>query len=84
MRLRSKDELESRKRWEQFIANRNLVGGHLIGNERLTDDLHSLVEWNAIPRYLLIDRNGKIVNDNATPPGDPGTARAIEALLDAR
>jgi thiol-disulfide isomerase/thioredoxin len=77
----SRDRLESRNRWKQFIFNRGIIGSHLIANERLTEDLRAIVRSNEIPRYFVVDKKGKIVNDNASPPGDPNTVSIIKAFL---
>ena len=36
----------------------------------LDKDLRSLIQWTAIPRYLIIDKAGKIVNSNAPSPSN--------------
>ena len=36
---------------------------------------------NAIPRYMLIDKNGKVINDDAPRPGDKEIRGFLEGLL---
>ena len=35
-----------------------------------------------IPRFILLDREGKIVNANAPRPSDPKTSQLFEQLLE--
>ena len=36
---------------------------------------------NAIPRYMLIDKNGKVINDDAPRPSDKDIRRILDRLL---
>jgi hypothetical protein len=37
---------------------------------------------NAIPRYMLIDKNGKVIDDNAPRPSDKEIRGVLDVLLD--
>ena len=52
-----------------MIKYYNLDGYHIRANEKLTKDLTEIIGGRyGIPRYLLIDENGNIVNKMAEPP----------------
>ena len=70
------DKGEADKKWRDMIKYYKLPGLHVRTNKQLSEDLFRLLGKGgelAIPRYLLIDKNGTIVNDNAERPSD--TAR---------
>jgi hypothetical protein len=37
---------------------------------------------NTIPRYMLIDKNGKVIDDNAPRPSDKEIRGVLDGLLD--
>jgi len=69
------DNDQADKRWKELIKYYKLPGLHARTNKLLYKDLFRLLAENhelAIPRYLLIDKNGTIVNNNAERPSDTG------------
>ncbi|HYC85105.1 MAG TPA: redoxin family protein [Chryseosolibacter sp.] len=64
----SRDRPEHAKRWERFIHERKLSGYHLIPNEKLVEDLRKRIGWEAIPRYVLTNKRGELVNTDAPSP----------------
>ena len=56
------------KRWKEMIKYYNLKGNHIRASEELKHDFREIHGFTGIPRYLLIDENGKIVVDNASRP----------------
>ncbi|MCC6287194.1 MAG: TlpA family protein disulfide reductase [Chitinophagaceae bacterium] len=59
--------------WKELIKYFDLRGNHIKANERLTRDL-SRIFWNgkgyALPLYVIIDAEGKIVEADALAPAD--------------
>lgn len=73
------DKDEADDDWKNMIKYYNLSGIHLRASEQLSKDLNHNLGKNdifGIPRYLLVDKNGKIVNDNAERPSDTGKLRS--------
>lgn len=63
------DKEERAKQWEDMIKYYNLEGYHIRANEKLTKELTEIIGGRyGIPRYLLIDENGNVVNKMAEPP----------------
>ena len=65
-----KDEQDST--WRNVICKYDLSGNHFRANKALQDDLTILV-WGAkdaysIPRYLLFDKDKKLIEDNVPAP----------------
>lgn len=63
-------------RWRKMINSFNLSGYHVRANKKFRNDLRSLFNQNGlltIPWYLIIDKNGKIINKNA-----PSASQLIE------
>lgn len=70
---------QNKKAWEQMVKKDELKGIqlHAAGDDTFMTDYII----NGIPRFILLDREGKIVNCNATRPSDPKTAETFDALL---
>ena len=71
------DKEKDRAIWKSLVSERGLEGYNLIANELLINDIKTEIYKNnniSIPRYILIDPKGNIVNDNLPRPSN------IEAL----
>ena len=66
----SKDRDREDQRWKDMIKYYHLTGNHVRANKEFTDDLRKIMGRFGIPRYLIIDENGKIINDNAKRPSE--------------
>ncbi|MCD2258345.1 TlpA family protein disulfide reductase [Psychroserpens luteolus] len=71
----SLDQPEAKDKWIELIKYYDLSGYHHLANREFFIDFeknHSAVKNGiAIPQYLLIDSNGKIITNTAPRPGDP-------------
>lgn len=56
------------KQWLDMIKYYDLIGFHHRANSKLKADLDSVLNMNGIPHYAFIDKNGKIINSNASRP----------------
>ncbi len=57
--------------WKEMIKFYDLEGQHIMANEKLVADIINRFGNNgsfAYPRYLLIDENGKVVNEQTSYP----------------
>ncbi|MDE5610426.1 MAG: TlpA family protein disulfide reductase [Odoribacter sp.] len=64
--------------WEKVVREEKLKGIHLIADE--DDTFMSAYMVSAIPHFILIDPEGKIVNNNMSRPSDPKTVEAFDKL----
>ena len=64
--------------WEKMVKEDKLGGIQLIfGKDRSFMDAYRIT---GIPRFILLDREGKIVSANMTRPSNPETAKTLKAL----
>lgn len=58
------------QKWQDFLQKEQLVGEHyLLSGGRLANEVNSRFQVSGIPRYILIDKEGKVANANAPRPG---------------
>ncbi|GAB3923239.1 TlpA family protein disulfide reductase [Mucilaginibacter myungsuensis] len=73
------------KKWKTMVKELGIDGGE---NLLLTNnDYKALCEKfqiSGIPRYLLVDKGGRVFNENAQRPSESGLMEDIEKLLAAR
>lgn len=68
---------QNEKNWKKKIEELNLHGNQWFnkGNE-----ISNFLNINAIPRFLLYDKEGKLMNIDATRPSNPQTKEMLEQL----
>ena len=67
--------------WRNGVQGLELVGYHHYPNDNQRMLINNEFAVNSIPRYMLIDKQGKIVDANAKRPSTEGQLQEIEALL---
>ena len=88
----SKDELKdivflyissdkSEKAWRNAIEKYDIQGTHVWSPNNIENSAGRYFQVYSIPRYMLIDKNGNIVNPNANRPSMPGIKEEILNLL---
>ncbi len=65
----SVDKDSYHEKWKDFIKVYNLTGYHIRANKNLNKDISIITGTNAIPWYLIVDKNGIIVEKHAYRPG---------------
>lgn len=77
----SLDKPEKREKWKQDIKYFDLSGLHLLASQEFFVDFeknHSMHEgYVAIPQYLIIDKEGNLVTNNAPRPSQIEELRAF-------
>ncbi len=66
--------------WRNIIKSKDLKGLHILslGWKSEVADKYNI---SSIPRYFLIDKNGRIANQNAPRPSDEGIITEIDRVL---
>jgi len=78
------DRESSKQQWKEMISFYDLKGTHLLANEKLVKDLSDLFGSKgeiAIPWYMLVDKNGKIIIKHAKFPSEmPALEKQLKDL----
>lgn len=69
------------KAWKAMIAQLDIKGEHYLLNNSEYAALAEKFQISGIPRYILVDRNGRVFSDNAKRPSDDMLKPEIDALL---
>jgi thiol-disulfide isomerase/thioredoxin len=75
----STDGMEKKEIWKGFLKRKGWDGIELICE--YTESLMKYYKVEGIPRFMIFDKNGKIVTVNAPRPSDPGFKSLIETTL---
>jgi len=67
--------------WKNAIQQLQLGGEHALSPGGWSSPAAHYFHLNSIPRYLLIDKKGSLVNPNTSRPSEAGTLQAILELL---
>ena len=64
---------KAKTKWQKMVAKKNLTGSQLFAGK----DLEFMKDYqvSSIPRFILIDPKGNIVNSNAPRPSDPSLTK---------
>lgn len=67
-----------RDKWKEMVQSGDLTGVQLyLGPQSGFQKAYNI---EAIPRFILLDRNGVIISNDMTRPSDPATAETLNAL----
>lgn len=66
--------------WKEMIAQENLGGIQLFSDNAWKSDFITGYEINSIPRFILIDPAGNVVNADAPRPSSPKLRTLFDAL----
>ena len=66
------------KKWRDFVKSKNMSGVQLWAGQDIS--FQQAYQINSIPRFLLIDPEGKIVNANAPRPSEPRLKQLFTSL----
>lgn len=66
------------KKWRDFVKDRNMSGVQLWSGQDFS--FQQAYQINGIPRFILIDPNGNIVDANAPRPSDPALKGLFNSL----
>jgi len=69
------------EKWKKFVTEKQLGGVQLFADKDWNSDFMKSYSINSIPRFILIDPTGKIVNADAARPSSPKLSEQLDALL---
>ncbi len=68
--------------WKKALNSLQLEGEHALSPGGWNSYVAKYYQINSIPRYLLIDKKGNVVDQNAKRPGEEGTLQDILNLIE--
>jgi thiol-disulfide isomerase/thioredoxin len=68
--------------WRKAVKDIGMEGFQAISPANWSDGAGNFFYVNSIPRYMLIDKTGKVVDDNAKRPSDPSVFQDILNLIE--
>ena len=77
----SVDKKEVKATWKQMVADKQLGGLQLFADKSFDSAFMDAYAVNSIPRFILIDPEGKIVNPEAPRPSFDKTRALLDGLL---
>lgn len=77
----SVDVAKDHEKWQKFVTNKELGGVQLFADKDWNSEFIKAFGINSIPRFLLIDPTGKIVNADAPRPSSEELHELLDSLL---
>lgn len=74
----SYDKAADHEKWKNYVIENSLTGIQLIADESMRSTYNKTFNIDLIPRFILLDPEGKIVSGNAPRPSSP----KLKELLD--
>ena len=76
------DSKNDYNKWKKMVAEKNIGGIHLYDDEGLSSDFMKAFSVSLIPRFMMIDAQGKIITANAPRPSSKEVRKFIDGYLD--
>lgn len=77
----SLDKPKDAQKWKDFVTKEQLKGIQLMADKDFSSDVAKNYDVNAIPRFLLFDTKGNIINADALRPSNPELRAQLDKLL---
>jgi thiol-disulfide isomerase/thioredoxin len=75
------DEVKNHDKWKKFVETQQLGGVQLMAENAWKSSFTQAYGINSIPRFILIDPKGNVVDANAKRPSDPALQEQLDTLL---
>ncbi|TCD08261.1 TlpA family protein disulfide reductase [Pedobacter frigidisoli] len=80
----STDNSKSKDKWLSFLKSKDMNGVELHAGDEKSSAFEKAYNITGIPRYILIDREGKIIEDHAPQASEPEFEKLIETALKSK
>lgn len=74
------DKMENKEKWLKMIQDEDLKGIQLLADNDWNSDFVTSYNIRGIPRFILLDDKGNIINSNAPRPSDPSLKELLNGL----
>jgi len=75
------DAEKDRAKWKKFVADQQLKGVQLFAGDKGHKDLTTAYKISGIPRFIVIGKDGKVVNPDAPRPSSSDIRKVFDGLL---
>jgi thiol-disulfide isomerase/thioredoxin len=75
------DEMKDHDKWMKFVADEKLGGVQIMGDLAWKSPICVNYKINAIPRFMVFNKQGQIVSIDAPRPSQPALKEMLEKLL---
>jgi thiol-disulfide isomerase/thioredoxin len=75
------DKVKDHEKWKKMVTDKSLGGVQLFADKDWGSDFIQAYSINSIPRFILIDPDGKVVDADAKRPSDPALQAELDKLL---
>ncbi len=72
---------KDREKWHSFVKERHLKGIQLLADKGFNSKILKDYEISGVPRFMLFDKDGKILSVNAPRPSNPQLKQLIDEQL---
>lgn len=77
----SVDAEKDHEKWKTFVTEKELTGTQLYAGKTVLSEFIKAFEVNSIPRFILIDPKGVVVDADAKRPSDPRLQEQLNKIL---
>ncbi|MCE7061857.1 TlpA disulfide reductase family protein [Dyadobacter sp. CY343] len=77
----SVDYQKNKDKWKKFIADKNLTGVQVLADQAWQSQFIKDYAVTSIPRFIIIDPEGKVVDADAARPSSPNFIENLDKLL---
>jgi thiol-disulfide isomerase/thioredoxin len=74
------DKLEQKDKWLKMIEDQQLEGIQLLADNEWNSDFLTAYNITGIPRFILLDKNGNVVDADAPSPSNPKLKELFNSL----
>ncbi|KOS07361.1 thioredoxin [Flavobacterium akiainvivens] len=75
------DEKKDHEKWKKFVETQQLGGVQLFAENAWQSAFTQAYGIDSIPRFILIDPTGNVVDSNAKRPSDPALQEQLDKLV---
>jgi thiol-disulfide isomerase/thioredoxin len=73
---------DSEDAWQKSIRDLKIIGDHAISKGGWRSEVCKVFGISSIPRYMIVDKNGKVIEENAPRPSDPDLLQKLIKLAE--
>ena len=74
----------NKKEWLDFLKEKGMNGIQLICNKGYKDPFPKQIALSGIPRFLLLDKEGKVIDFESLRPSNPVLGELLQLMLNKK